>query len=86
MWVPATSCTSAACLKHASFGADDSITFTGSQKSWEISYGSGTVSGHIVQDYMTLGSIRTTLPVSFGTADVVAPAFAGFPVSAQNFP
>lgn len=76
-WVMGSSCASAACALHNSFGAADSKTFVSSQKTFSIAYGSGSVSGTLATDTVNLAGIDINL--LFGVANVTSDDFTHFP-------
>ena len=77
-WVMSSNCTAAACGLHNTFGASDSTTLAVTDASWNVTYGTGTVSGLIVNDTISLAGI--SLPFSFGVASEVSDDFLSYPM------
>lgn len=76
-WVMSSSCTSDPCTKHSTFGAGDSKTLVDTGKSFSVEYGSGDVSGHLVNDTVKVAGL--TVPYEFGLANVTSSQFSSFP-------
>lgn len=76
-WVMGSGCTSPACTKHNTFGPNDSKTYKDSQEVYNVSYGSGDVSGHVVSDTVSVAGLKVTMP--FGVANVTSDQFSQFP-------
>ncbi|KAH9908110.1 aspartic peptidase domain-containing protein [Xylariomycetidae sp. FL2044] len=76
-WVMGSSCKSEACTQHNSFGPDDSKTYKDTGKTFSVEYGTGSVSGHIITDTMSIAGIG--VDVSFGVANVTSDEFSSFP-------
>lgn len=77
-WVMGADCTSEACGMHNTFGPDDSTTLVESDRSWNITYGTGSVSGNLVNDTITLAGM--TIPLTFRLANVVSDDFKSYPM------
>jgi hypothetical protein len=77
-WVMGPSCTSAPCKTHNSFGAGDSDTFKLLPQSFGISYGSGSVSGDMATDTLSIAGIKLT--ANFGIANQTTDDFTSFPI------
>ncbi|NXA06870.1 PEPC protein, partial [Sapayoa aenigma] len=60
LWVPSTDCKSPACFNHAKFKPSESNTFTPSNQSHTISYGSGTVTVVLSYDTLRIQNITVT--------------------------
>ncbi len=58
LWVPSTECGSIACYLHAKYDSSASSTYKKNGTSFEIRYGSGSLSGSVSQDTMTIGDIK----------------------------
>lgn len=58
LWVPSTQCGSIACYLHSKYDSSSSSTFQKNGSSFEIRYGSGSLSGFISKDTMTIGDIE----------------------------
>ncbi len=57
LWVPSTECGSIACYLHSKYDSSASSTYKSNGTSFEIRYGSGSLSGFVSQDTMTIGDI-----------------------------
>lgn len=77
-WVMGTSCKSSPCLDHNTFGPADSTTFVSSSIPFDITYGSGAVSGVYGKDSISLAGIE--FDISLGIANVTSDDFNSFPV------
>ncbi|XP_068120974.1 gastricsin-like isoform X2 [Hyperolius riggenbachi] len=60
LWVPSTSCQSAACSNHNMFNPSQSSTYTSNNQQFTMSYGSGSVSGVFGYDTVTVQSLTLT--------------------------
>ncbi|NXH74342.1 PEPC protein, partial [Hydrobates tethys] len=60
LWVPSTYCQSPACYNHAKFNPNKSSTFTSNGQSYNVSYGSGTVTVVLGYDTLRIQSIAVT--------------------------
>ena len=76
-WVMGTDCGSTACSMHSSFGPDDSTTLKTSSDAFSIAYGSGSVSGNLASDTLSLAALSLTM--SIGLADTASSDFTYFP-------
>ncbi|KAH6949890.1 aspartic peptidase domain-containing protein [Fusarium avenaceum] len=75
-WVMGTSCKSKACSMHNTFGADDSDSLDISEKSFNIAYGSGKVSGTWATDTITVAGM--SIEYQFGLTDTTSDQFLQF--------
>ncbi|KAL1843567.1 hypothetical protein VTJ49DRAFT_850 [Mycothermus thermophilus] len=57
LWVPSVECGSIACYLHQKYDSSASSTYKPNGTSFEIRYGSGSLSGFVSQDTMTIGDI-----------------------------
>lgn len=57
LWVPSTSCTSIACYLHAKYDSSASSTYSKNGSSFDIAYGSGSLSGFVSQDTVQIGDL-----------------------------
>jgi len=57
LWVPSKKCGSIACYLHKTYDADASSTYKSNGTSFEITYGSGSLSGYVSQDTLTIGDL-----------------------------
>lgn len=67
LWVPGSECNSIACFLHAKYDSKASSTYKANGTEFEIKYGSGSVSGHLSQDLLTIGGLEIPKQV-FGEA------------------
>ncbi|KAK3321579.1 vacuolar protease A precursor [Apodospora peruviana] len=58
LWVPSTECGSIACYLHTKYDSSASSTYKENGTSFEIRYGSGSLSGFVSQDTMTIGDLK----------------------------
>ncbi|KAK3904662.1 vacuolar protease [Staphylotrichum tortipilum] len=57
LWVPSVECGSIACYLHSKYDSSASSTYKSNGTSFEIRYGSGSLSGFVSQDTVTIGDI-----------------------------
>ncbi|NXQ86843.1 PEPC protein, partial [Nyctibius grandis] len=57
LWVPSTSCQTAACENHSRFNPSQSSTFSGIDATYTLSYGFGDVSVELGYDTVTIQNI-----------------------------
>jgi len=57
LWVPSSECGSIACYLHSKYDSSSSSTFKKNGSSFEIRYGSGSLSGFVSQDTFQIGDI-----------------------------
>ena len=77
-WVMGSNCTSAACQKHNSFGPADSATFKSTGQTFNLTYGTGSVSGLTVNDTVKIAEM--SVPLSFGAASTTSDDFLEYPM------
>ncbi|KAI9773401.1 MAG: Vacuolar protease A [Geoglossum simile] len=58
LWVPSTECGSIACYLHNKYDASASSTHIKNGSSFEIRYGSGSLSGYVSQDTLKIGDLE----------------------------
>jgi len=58
LWVPSKQCGSIACYLHQKYDADASSTYKANGTEFEIRYGSGSLSGFVSQDTVTIGDLE----------------------------
>ena len=58
LWVPSSECGSIACYLHTKYDSSSSSTYKKNGTSFEIRYGSGSLSGYVSQDHMTIGDVQ----------------------------
>jgi len=57
LWVPSKQCGSIACYLHSKYDSDASSTYQANGTTFEIRYGSGSLSGFVSQDTLRIGDI-----------------------------
>jgi saccharopepsin len=57
LWVPSQQCGSIACYLHTKYDSSSSSTYKKNGTTFEIHYGSGSLSGFVSQDTMTIGDL-----------------------------
>ncbi|KAK8096223.1 vacuolar protease A [Apiospora kogelbergensis] len=57
LWVPSQQCGSIACYLHSKYDSSSSSTYKKNGTEFEIRYGSGSLSGFVSQDTMTIGDL-----------------------------
>ncbi|CAM1509095.1 Fc.00g028340.m01.CDS01 [Cosmosporella sp. VM-42] len=57
LWVPSQSCGSIACYLHSKYDSSESSTYKGNGSEFEIHYGSGSLTGFVSNDVMTIGDL-----------------------------
>ncbi|KFQ98088.1 Pepsin A, partial [Opisthocomus hoazin] len=68
LWVPSVYCTSEACEDHNRFDPSDSSTFVSTNDSLSIEYGTGSMTGILGYDTVTVADIKVTDQI-FGLAE-----------------
>ncbi|KAI0475487.1 vacuolar protease A [Xylariaceae sp. FL0804] len=58
LWVPSTSCNSIACFLHSKYDSSASSSYKKNGSDFEIRYGSGSLSGFVSQDTVTVGDLE----------------------------
>ncbi|RDA91845.1 hypothetical protein CP533_3669 [Ophiocordyceps camponoti-saundersi (nom. inval.)] len=58
LWVPSSQCSSIACFLHSKYDSSSSSTFQKNGSSFEIRYGSGSLSGFVSRDSMSIGDLK----------------------------
>lgn len=58
LWVPSTDCNSIACYLHSKYDHSASSTYKKNGSSFEIRYGSGSLSGYVSQDTFQIGDLK----------------------------
>ncbi|TGJ81865.1 hypothetical protein E0Z10_g6883 [Xylaria hypoxylon] len=58
LWVPSQSCGSIACFLHSKYDSSSSSTYKKNGTEFEIRYGSGSLSGFVSQDDVTVGDLK----------------------------
>ncbi|KAF7544643.1 hypothetical protein G7Z17_g9787 [Cylindrodendrum hubeiense] len=58
LWVPSQECGSIACYLHSKYQSSDSSTYKGNGSEFEIHYGSGSLSGFVSNDVISIGDLE----------------------------
>jgi saccharopepsin len=58
LWVPSQQCGSIACYLHTKYDSSSSSTYKKNGTAFEIRYGSGSLSGFVSEDVMTIGDLK----------------------------
>jgi len=58
LWVPSQECGSIACYLHTKYDSSSSSTYKKNVTAFEIRYGSGSLSGFVSQDTVTIGDLK----------------------------
>jgi len=58
LWVPSSECGSIACYLHTKYDSSASSTYKKNGTSFEIHYGSGSLSGYVSNDVMSIGDLK----------------------------
>lgn len=77
-WVVGSDCTTKACASHNSFGTADSTSLQNTNSKFNLTYGTGTFSGMIVNDTVKMAGI--SIPLSFGSASTTSDDFSTYPM------
>ena len=77
-WVMGEECPSKACIAHNTFGPADSETLQSTDTPWTVTYGTGKVSGIVVNDTVSMAGF--TLPLGFGAASETSDDFLTYPM------
>lgn len=77
-WVMSSDCKTKACQIHNTFGSEDSNTLTVTDADWDVTYGTGSVSGVVVQDSMSFAGFDLSL--EFGSATITSDDFLNYPM------
>jgi len=73
LWVPSTTCTSAACQNHVQYDSSKSSTYVSDGTTFSIQYGTGSMDGTVDQDVVQIGDLKVT--TKFGEASTEADFF-----------
>ena len=77
-WVMGDSCASSACQNHNTFGSQESTTLNTTNETWNVSYGTGTVSGNLASD--TVAFAGYSVELGFGLATQASNDFNNYPM------
>ncbi|KAF9904531.1 1,3-beta-glucanosyltransferase [Linnemannia zychae] len=70
IWFPSSTCSTAACKKHARFNSAQSTTYQNDGRKWNIGYGDGsTASGFLGSDMVNVGGIQVRQTIGLATAE-----------------
>jgi len=58
LWVPSTQCNSIACYLHSKYDSSSSSSYKKNGSNFEIQYGSGSLSGFVSNDVLTIGDLK----------------------------
>lgn len=58
LWVPSQSCGSIACYLHSKYDSSDSSTYKKNGSEFEIHYGSGSLTGFVSNDVVSIGDLK----------------------------
>lgn len=58
LWVPSQSCSSIACYLHSTYDSSSSSTYKKNGSTFEIRYGSGSLSGFVSNDVVSIGDLK----------------------------
>jgi len=58
LWVPSSQCGSIACYLHTKYDSSSSSTYKSNGTEFEIHYGSGSLTGFVSNDVMTIGDLQ----------------------------
>ncbi|KAK6308552.1 hypothetical protein J4Q44_G00218230 [Coregonus suidteri] len=75
LWVPSVSCSSQACQNHAKFNPAQSTTFSWANQPVSIQYGTGSMTGQLAYDTVSVGGISVTQQI-FAASQTEAPFMA----------
>ncbi|KYK58387.1 aspartic-type endopeptidase [Drechmeria coniospora] len=75
-WIMGSNCKDDACSRHNTYGPADSDTFKSTTTDFTISYGSGTVSGQLASDTVSLAGV--SFRYQFGLASQTSSSFSQF--------
>jgi len=78
-WLPSSTCQSKSCLSHKTYGDRNSTTLKITSQSFDISYGSGLVSGIVASDDVCLANLCLD-DVKFGLSDQVSDDFVNYAI------
>jgi saccharopepsin len=76
LWVPSQQCGSIACYLHTKYDSSSSSTYKKNGSSFEIHYGSGSLTGFVSQDTMTIGDLTVKNQVFAEATEEPGLAFA----------
>lgn len=77
-WIFSSQCTDEPCKQHRTFAESKSDTLNMSSVSWNVGYGTGTVSGVIGDDSLSIAGLDVTMPL--GLAKEASDDFMSYPM------
>ncbi|KAG6994038.1 hypothetical protein G7Y79_00048g084340 [Physcia stellaris] len=77
-WVMGANCTSDACERHNTLGEQDSKTLEATGSTFNLTYGTGSISGVTVNDTVEIAGM--SVPLSFGAASDTSDDFLAYPM------
>lgn len=77
-WVMGSDCKSQVCGQHSTLGPSDSASLEVSSDGFDLTYGTGSVSGFTASDKVKIAGMSITLP--FGLASEVSEDFSAYPM------
>lgn len=77
-WVFGADCSAEACIRHDTFGKDDSDTLNITSAAWSVSYGTGDVEGIVASDKFAFAGYDVEL--GFGLASNASDDFTSYPM------
>lgn len=77
-WIMGSDCKTKSCGAHHTFGKEDSTTLETDGATFGLGYGTGSVTGEIVNDTVTMGGLSTF--TTFGLATNVSDEFSLYPI------
>ncbi|KAL9605202.1 MAG: hypothetical protein Q9179_001596 [Wetmoreana sp. 5 TL-2023] len=77
-WVMGSDCTNQVCADHNTFGPADSTSLVVSQDPFDLTYGTGSVSGFTANDTVKIAGLSVSL--SFGLASTTSEDFSAYPM------
>ena len=77
-WVMGADCTTKACEKHDTYSGAGSTSYATTGTDWSVSYGTGSVSGQVVNDTVSFAGF--TIPLSFGSVTIASDEFTTYPM------
>ncbi|GAA6106098.1 pepsin A-like [Tachysurus ichikawai] len=78
LWVPSVYCSSQACQNHDQFNPQQSSTFQSTNQAISVQYGTGSMTGYMGYDTVTVGGISVQNQI-FGLSETEAPFMASMP-------
>jgi len=67
LWVPASNCSNCPTKNHQQYDPSKSTTYKSNGTSFEIKYGTGSMTGYVVHDVLTVGDMKCELDFALAT-------------------